>query len=197
MFATLFAKKVKVSSSFTPMLIQKAPPPTLMSDGLTHFGSLSSGDVYTLDISHDILPFLTTLINSSFTSSLIPAPFKTATVKPLLKKPTLDSADIRNYRHVSLLSFHAVANQNSPLLSQNNLLDPNQSGFRTAHSTVMALLTLTMSLCAARAWSHSSVLILLHLSYTFDTVNHQILLSTLVELGIANFDLTWFTSYLT
>ena len=55
--------------------------------------------------SHDILPFLTTLINSSLTSGLIPTPFKAARVKPLLKKPTLDSANICNYTQVSLLSF--------------------------------------------------------------------------------------------
>ena len=74
------------------MPIQKAPPPTLTSDGLTCFSPLSSQDVLTLvtssllqNISHDILPFLTTLINSSHTSGLIPAPFKTATIEPILK----------------------------------------------------------------------------------------------------------------
>ena len=72
-----------------------------------------------------------------------PAPFKTATVKLLLKKPTLDSADIRCYRPVSFLSFltktlkQAVDNQLSSCLSQNNFLDPNQSGFRTGHSSEM------------------------------------------------------------
>ena len=107
----IFTEKVNnISSSFTLMPIQKAPPPTLTSDGLICFSPLSSEDVLTLvmsncattcslepvassllqNISHDILPFLTTLINSSLTSGLTPAPFKTATVKPLLKKPTLD-----------------------------------------------------------------------------------------------------------
>ena len=43
------------------------------------------------------------LDQSSLSSGIIPASFKTATVKPLLKKPTLDSADIRNYRPVSLI----------------------------------------------------------------------------------------------
>ena len=121
-------------------------------------------------------------------------------VKPLLKKPTVDTA--LNYRPVSLLSFlsktleHAISNQLSSYLSH-NLLDPHQSGFKAAHSTETALLAVTESLRAARASSLSSVLILLNLSAAFDTVNHQILLATLAELGIADSALPWFTSYLT
>lgn len=56
---------------------------------------------------------------------------------------------------------------------------------------------MTEFLGAARASSDSSVLILLDLSFVFDSVNYQILLSTLAELGIADSALTWFTSYLT
>ena len=61
----------------------------------------------------------------------------------------------------------------------------------------MVLLTVTESLGATRASSHASILILLNLSSAFDPVKHQILPSTLVELGIADSALTWFTSYLT
>ena len=95
-FATYFTKKVKnIRPSFTPMPIQKAPLPTLTCDGLTCFSPLSSEDAHTLvtsnpattcsfepisssllqNISHDVLLFLTTLINSSLTSGLIPSPF--------------------------------------------------------------------------------------------------------------------------
>ncbi|KAJ8016190.1 hypothetical protein DPEC_G00004620 [Dallia pectoralis] len=132
----------------------------------------------------------------------VPSDFKMARVTPLLKKPSLDQSDVNNYRPVSLLSFlsktleRVVTDQLSSYLSQNNLLDPNQSGFKTGHSTETALLCVTEALCKAQANCLSSVLILLDLSAAFDTVNHQILLSTLSDLGISGAVHSWFSSYL-
>ncbi len=77
-------------------------------------------------------------------------------------------------------------------LSQNDYLNFNQSGFSSGHSTETALLSVTVALQIEKADSKSPVLILLDLSDTFDTVNHQIILSTIT--GSA---LHWFESYLT
>ncbi len=87
-------------------------------------------------------------------------------------------------------------NQVSAFLTKNNLLDSNQSGFRSGHSTETALLSVAEALRLARADSKSSILILLDLSAAFDTVNHQILLSTLLAKGISRTALQWFESYL-
>ncbi len=57
--------------------------------------------------------------------------------------------------------------------------------------------SVTEALRIAKADSKSSVLILLGLSAAFDTVNHQILLSTLSSLCITGIPLRWFESYLT
>ncbi|KAK3516089.1 hypothetical protein QTP70_005333 [Hemibagrus guttatus] len=152
-------------------------------------------------ISPDLLPFITTVINGSLTSGHIPTVFKKARVIPILKKPALDPSDISNYRPVSLLSFlskileRVVCNQLSDYLMQNNLHDPNQSGFKAAHSTETAHLAVTEKLHAARS-AKLSVLILLDLSAAFDTVNHKTLLSTLRSLGICGTAWEWFASYL-
>ncbi len=79
-------------------------------------------------------------------------------------------------------------NQVSAYLTQNNLLDSNQSGFRSGHSTEMIMLSVVEALRLAIA-SSKSLLILLDLSTAFDTVNHQILLSTLLGKGISRISL--------
>ncbi len=136
--------------------------------------------------------------HTSLLTGIFPTAFKQARVTPLLKKPTLNTSLIENYRPISLLPFIAktlervVFNQVSLFLSQNNKLDTKQSGFRSGHSTETALLSVTEALRIAKANSKSSVLILLDLSAAFDTVNHQILLSTLSSLDITGIPLRWF-----
>ena len=55
----------------------------------------------------ELLPADTHIINSSLVSGVVPPEFKTAIVKPLLKKPSLDHNNLekKNYRPVSNLSF--------------------------------------------------------------------------------------------
>ncbi len=112
------------------------------------------------------------------------------------KKTTLNTSLTDSYRPVSLLSFivktleRVVFNQLSSFLSKHNLLDANQSGFRREHSTETALLSVIEALRIAKADSKSSVLIVLDLSTDFDTVNHQILLTTLSSLGITGIPLS-------
>ncbi|KAI4892797.1 hypothetical protein NFI96_002489 [Prochilodus magdalenae] len=63
-------------------------------------------------------------------------------------------------------------------------------------STETALIAVTERLQTARSAKLSSVLILLDLSASFDTINHKILLSVLTNLGITGTAWKWFESYL-
>ncbi len=87
-------------------------------------------------------------------------------------------------------------NQLSLFLAQNNILDNNQSGFRSGHSTETALLSVTEALRLARAASKSSVLILLDLSAAFDTVNHRSSCPSSEDGRLRRTALLWFESYL-
>ncbi len=224
-FATFFTNKTKtISIQFSPPLIQDPQPSRSTAQiPIFSFCPLTEAEVSKLllsshpttcpldpipshllqAISPALLPALTHIINTSLLTGIFPTAFKQARVTPLLKKPTLNTSLLENYRPVSLLPFidktleRVVFNQVSLFLSQNNKLDAKQSGFRSGHSTETALLSVTEALRIAKADSKSSVLILLDLSAAFDTVNHQILLSTLSSLDITGIPLRWFESYLT
>ncbi len=92
-------------------------------------------------ISPAVVPALTHIFNTSLHTGLFPSAFKQACITPLLKKPTLNPTLLGNYRPVFLLPFIAktlervVFNQVTAFLTQNNLLDSNQAGFRSVHST--------------------------------------------------------------
>uniref|UniRef100_A0A803JAL4 Reverse transcriptase domain-containing protein n=1 Tax=Xenopus tropicalis TaxID=8364 RepID=A0A803JAL4_XENTR len=105
-------------------------------------------------------------------------------VTPILKKPSLDPSNPTNLRPISLLPFisklleRLVYNRLTLFLSDNNFLDPLQSGFRQQHSTETALTRLTNDLLSAK-----------------DTVDHPLLLQTLRSLGLRDTALSWFSSY--
>ncbi len=57
-------------------------------------------------ISPTLLPALTHIINTSLLTGTFPTAFKQARATPLLKKPSLNSSLLENYRPLSL-SFHS------------------------------------------------------------------------------------------
>ncbi len=219
-FATFFTNKTKtISSQFSSPLTQDSQPtrstaqtPIFLLLSPHWGGSIQTSPLqpsynmssrpYPLTPSPSNL-FHTLTSTHTHYQRIFPTAFKQARVTPLLKKPTLNTSLLENYRPVSLLPFIAktlervVFNQVSLFLSQNNKLDTKQSGFRSGHSTETALLSVTEALRIAKADSKSSVLILLDLSAAFDTVKHQILLSTLSLLDITGIPLRWYESYLT
>ena len=52
-----------------------------------------------------LLPTITNIINTSLTTGIVPRDLKTAVVKPLLIKPSLDKHLLKNYRSISTFHF--------------------------------------------------------------------------------------------
>jgi hypothetical protein len=151
----------------------------------------------------NLLPSILEIINTSLQTGIFPDTFKTAIVKPLLKKTSLEPNVLGNYRPVSNLSFisklleRIVLNQLNEHLSSNNLLSPLQSAYRPNHSTETALLKISNDLLRSADDGNISLVALLDLSAAFDTVDHTILLNRLHStFGINDTALSWFRSYL-
>ena len=129
-----------------------------------------------LECLDSLLPCITAVFNNSLVSGVFPSVYKSALVKPLLKKMSLDPDDLKNYRPVSNLSFlskvleRIVLSQLNEHLNHNHLLSPLQSAYRPNHSTETALLRIVNDLLTAMDNNKICILTLLDLSAAFDTI---------------------------
>ena len=127
-----------------------------------------------------------------------------ATVTPLLKKPSLDSENMKNYRPVSNLAYvgklveKVVVSQIDAHMTVNNLHEPLQSAYRANHSVETALLRVSNDLLLAIDGKKCVFLTLLDLSAAFDTIDHSVFLTRIDhENGISESALKWLKSYFT
>jgi hypothetical protein len=156
-----------------------------------------------LHVLDDLLPILTKIINGSLSSGCFPDTYKFARVKPLIKKPSLDCEDMRNYRPISNLRFDSklvervAVSQLHSYMKENGLQDNNQSAYREGSSTETALLRVSNDLLQTIDRGDEAVLVLLDFSAAFDTIDHQVLIARLENrFGITGKALQWFASYL-
>ena len=77
-----------------------------------------------------------------------------------------------------------------------NILTPNQFGFRQNSSTSDAVLEALDNVYSSLDKKETVIAVFLDFSKAFDTVNHNILLSKLMNLGIRGRMNDWFSSYL-
>ena len=104
---------------------------------------------------------------------------------------------VSNVQFTSKLTDKAVAVQLQQHMLVNGLFPELQSAYRQHHSTETSLLKVKNDLLMAMDKGQVTLLVLLHLSSAFDTVEHEILLERLRStIGLRGKVLSWFESYL-
>ena len=151
-----------------------------------------------------LLPTIHTIVNRSLQESYMPSALKGAIVKPLLKKPSLDKENFKNYRPVSNLAYlgkliESVAiKQIDKHLSALGLHEPLQSAYTQNHSTETAMIKVVNDILCALDRGQCAYLVLLDLSAAFDTIDHQVFLKLLREdYSVTDGVADWMESYLT
>ena len=146
---------------------------------------------------------ITSIVNDSLKSGVMPLCYRKAVISPLIKKQNLDVNELKNYRPVSNLPFlskiieKAVALQLNNHLSKNNLFELHQSAYRKCHNTETALVKISNDLLLSADEKDVSILVLLDLSAAFDTIDHCILFNRLKDsFGFDGTVLNWLISYL-
>ena len=81
-------------------------------------------------------------------------------------------------------------------LNVNDLLTSCQSGFRSLHSTLTALLETSNNWCVNVDKGLLNGVIFIDLQKAFDTIDHEIILQKLAKYGVDQDALKWFKSYL-
>ena len=121
-------------------------------------------------------------------------------VTPLFKKGS--KRELGNYRPISVLPLISkifekkIYRQLYDYLQDNSLLNTYQSGFRSMHSALTALLE------TRNNWSINidnglwNGVLFVDLKKAFDTIDHEIILRKLANYGVDQSDLRFFASYL-
>ena len=141
---------------------------------------------------------ITDMVNLSIHHAYVPHDWKTAIVKPLLKKSSLELA-YDNFRPVSNLPFiskiveKAVLSQSFKHCEGNAPLPNLQSGFRRFDSIETASLKIQSDILLSMDRQEITLLVLLNLSAAFDQILFNVLENDFGIIGSAH---KWFASYL-
>ena len=154
-------------------------------------------DVRTLKIAGDVHSVSESI---SIQQSTIPGEWKSAMVTPVFKSG--DKNIKSNYRPISVLPILSkvleklARNQLITYLNENSLLYQFQSSYLKGFSTITALTCVTNDMLNSMENKEITLITLLDLSKTFDSLDHGTLVDKLQRYGITGTSLKWFINYL-
>ena len=154
----------------------------------------------------ELIPYIirqiTTIMNVSLREAVFANTWKTAIIKPLLKKVGLDPIT-NNYRPVSNLPFMSKLVEKCMLAQfnkhceDNQLMPDYQSAYRSNYSCETLLVKLVNDILWDFENQNAVALVALDLSAAFNTVDHEVLLDVLsTRCGVSGSAYNWFSSYL-
>ena len=127
-------------------------------------------------------------------------PNSTGKVAPVFK--TGDRDNLNNYRPITVLPTIArvfeklIYQQLYQFLDKHKILGKQQCGFRSLHSTALALSEATNHWLMNIDNCNMNSIVFLDIRKAFDTIDHQILIKKLSQYGIQDDELNFFESYL-
>ena len=143
---------------------------------------------------------LTSIINLSLETGVVPSEWKVVKVIPPFKSGSL--AEIDNYRPISIcptlskILEKIVYKQLMAHLERHSILFEYQFGFRPNRLTELAVTYFTDLIRKEADSSKATGAVFIDLSKAFDTFSHSVLLRKMSRYGVYDMELQWFTDYL-
>ena len=150
---------------------------------------------------HVLSLFTTQIIYMSISHGQVPIILKEETVRPLLKKPSLDIDVLAQYRPMSNLTQLSQTLENvivqQLLIHTDHMSEIYQSAYKPQHSTETALICVCEDIKKALDRKNGTAFVMIDLSAEFDIIDHHILLHRLWHrYGVSGAALKWIDSKL-
>ena len=165
------------------------------------FCSLDTVDFRKFEINH-LKPYFLKLTNSMFESGTFPKSEKSAVITPLLKDLSGDLNKFDNYRGISKIPMsskileYCIYLRMQEYIEANDILPQFQSAYRSGFSTETAMVKTYNDLIITKDAGRCTAMLCLDLSAAFDTIEHDLLIADLFQIGFRGSALDLISEYL-